>query len=116
MNTTTITPMKAWLNAATAAEREALAAAVGTSSQYLAHLAVNGDKSYKREPKPALAAAIERETKALFKTSKGRLPVVWRTDLVTACRQCDFARKCLGETALRSEFSVVVGPSGDTPA
>ena len=106
---TTITPMKAWLNAATLAERELLAKNAGTSAQYIAHLAVNDDKLYKREPKPTLAAAIERETKAMAKASKGRLPIVWRTDLVTACRQCEFARKCLGEAAVRSEFPVVVG-------
>ena len=55
---TTITPMKAFLNAATAAEREALAAKVGTSNQYLSHLAVNDDRQYKREPKIGLAAGI----------------------------------------------------------
>jgi hypothetical protein len=104
----TITPLKAWLNAATTAEREMLAQNVGTSAQYLGHIAVNDDKLYRREPKPALAAAIERETKAMAKISKGRLPVVWRTDLVSACRQCEFARKCLGETAERSEFPIVV--------
>ena len=104
----TITPMKAWLNAATTAERELLANNAGTSAQYLSHLAVNDDKLYRREPKPALAAAIERETKAMAKASKGRLPVVWRTDLVTACRDCSFAKKCLGEIAERSEFPIVV--------
>lgn len=108
----TITPLKAWLNAATTAEREMLAKNAGTSVQYLSHLAVNDDKLYKREPKPALAAAIERETKAMARASKGRLPVVYRTDLVTACRQCEFARKCLGETAVRSEFPVVVDSEG----
>ena len=105
----TITPLKAWLKLATIAERETLAKNVGTSAMYLSHLAVNDDKLYRREPKPALAAAIERETKAMAKASKGRLPVVWRTDLVTACRECEFARKCLGERATASEFPIVEG-------
>lgn len=105
----TITPLKVWLRQATTAERELLATNTGTSAQYLSHLAVNDDKLYKREPKPALAAAIERETKAMAKASKGRLPVVWRTDLVTACRECEFARKCLGERATASEFPIVEG-------
>ncbi len=111
---TTITPLKAFLNAATAAEKQLLADRAGTSVQYLGHLSVNDDKLYKREPKPALAAAIERETKALAKASKGRLPPVYRTDLVTACRECEFARKCLGETAVRSEFPIVVGVDADS--
>lgn len=107
----TITPMKAWLNAATTAERELLAKNTGTSAQYLSHIAVNDDKLYKREPKPALAAAIERETKAMAKASKGRLPVVLRTDLVTACRNCEFAQKCLGDRATASQFPIVVDTS-----
>lgn len=106
---TTITSLKAWLNAATTAEQSLLADRVGTSRQYLSHIAVNDDKSYKREPKPALAAAIERETKSMAKASKGRLPVVLRTDLVEACRQCEFARKCLGEDVIvRGDFPIVV--------
>lgn len=103
----TITPMRAWLKAATVDERETLARRANTSAQYLAHLAVNDDKRYKREPKIALAAAIERETKAMAKASKGRLPVVLRTDLVEGCRQCEYARRCLGERAIASEFPIV---------
>jgi hypothetical protein len=103
----TITPMKAWLNQATAAERALLAQNTGTSAAYLSHLAVNDDKLYKREPKPALAAAIERETKAMAKASRGRLPIVYRTDLVTACRECEYAKKCLGEKATASHFPIV---------
>lgn len=103
-----ITPLKAWIMAATSDERELLAQRVGTSVQYIGHLAVNDDKQYKREPKASLAAAIERETKARNKASKGRLPVVYRTDLNATCRGCEFARKCLGdEVVVRSEFPVV---------
>lgn len=113
---TTITPMKAFLNAATAGEREALAVAVGTSCQYLAHLAVNEDRNYRREPKIGLAAGIERETIALAKTSKGRLPVVLRTDLVEGCRACPYAQKVLGERGVRSEFQIVVASGKDQDA
>ena len=104
---TTITPMKAWLQAASPLEREALAKEVGTSVQYLSHLAVNSDKKYRREPKILLAAGIERETKKMAKTSKGRLPEVLRTDLVEGCRLCAYAQKCLGERAVASEFAIV---------
>lgn len=106
---TTITQLKAWLNAATPAERETLAKLVNTSVQYLSHVAVNEDKAYRREPKIPLAAGIERETAAMARVSKGRLPVVLRTDLVEGCRACPYARKALGERALQSEFAIVVG-------
>lgn len=112
---TTITPMKVWLQQATTPERELLAQKAGTSSQYLSHVAVNEDKNYRREPKIALAAAIERETAAMAKTSKGRLPVVLRTDLIEGCRQCPYAQKVLGERAVRSEFPIVV-VEGSAPA
>ena len=85
------------LQAATPAEREALAKAVSTSVQYLSHVAVNEDKAYKREPKIPLAAGIERETSRMAKQSKGRLPIVLRTDMIEGCRACPYAQKVLGE-------------------
>jgi len=53
------------------------------------------------------AQAIERETKLMAKASKGRLPVIYRTDLCEACRSCDFAAKCLGDRVVVSEFPIV---------
>jgi len=108
----TITTLKSFLNAATLGERELLARNVKTSVAYLGHLAVNDDKKYKREPKPELAAAIERETKKMARNSKGRLPVVLRTDLISACRECEFAKKCLGERITASHFPIVVEDHG----
>lgn len=106
----TLTVLKTWLRAATAAEREQMAQRAGTSVQYLHHLAAGEETNYKREPKPALAAAIERETIAMAKASKGRLPTVYRTDLVSACRACSFAVKCLGQDiVVRGEFPIVNG-------
>jgi len=105
---TTLTVLKSWMRAATAAEREQMAQRAGTSVAYLHHLAAGEETNYKREPKPGLAAAIERETKVMHKASKGRLPIVYRTDLVTACRQCEFAQRCLGsEVIVRGEFPIV---------
>ncbi len=105
----TLTVLKTWLRAATNAEREQMAQRAGTSTQYLNHLAAGEETNYRREPKPALAAAIERETKVMAKASMGRLPIVYRTDLVTACRQCEFARKCLGQDIIvRGDFPIVV--------
>lgn len=106
--TNTITPMKAWMRQATPDEQVALAERAGTSRQYLHHLSASEDKRYKREPSASLAAAIERETKAMHKASKGRLPIVYRTDLNSTCRGCDFARRCLGDAVVTAgEFPIV---------
>ena len=106
----TLTALKSWMRQATPAERSQMAERAGTSVAYLHHLAAGEETNYKREPKPALAAAIERETKLMAKASKGRLPIVYRTDLVTACRQCEFAQRCLGQDVIvRGEFPVVAG-------
>lgn len=99
--------MKLWMKAATPAEQEMLAELCGTSRSYLYHLAASEDKAYAREPKPRLAAAIERVSADMHRASKGRLPRIYRTDLVTACRECEFAQKCLGQAAVRSEFPIV---------
>lgn len=100
--TKTITPLRAWMAAATSEEQKLLAAriesSVGTLYQY---------SSGHRQVSAARGIAIERETKAMARVSKGRLPVVWRTDTVAACRSCDFARRCLGDKALASEFPIV---------
>ena len=57
-----------------------------------------------------LGAAIERATRAMAEVNPV-LPIVYRTDMVEACRNCEYARKCLGEPAVASEF-----PIGDPAA
>jgi hypothetical protein len=84
-----------------------LADRVGTTKQYLYHLSASEDKLYSREPKPRLAAAIERVSAEMHKATGGRLPLIYRTDLVTACRECYFAQKCLGPAAIRGEFPIL---------
>lgn len=96
--------MKIWLRNASTPEQEDLAKRVGTSVMYLRHLSAGEDKRYHREAKPALAAAIERETLAMRRPG---LEPVYRTDLNGTCRECSFARKCLGERATASEFPVL---------
>lgn len=112
----TMTSMKAWMRASTSAEKDALAERSGTSVAYLHHLAAGEETNYRREAKPTLAAAIERETKVMARASKGRLPVVYRTDLNSACRGCDFARRCLGDdVVVRGSFPIAVEvEAGDT--
>lgn len=110
----TITSLKTWMNASTHDEKKLLAERAGTSVAYLYHLAAGEEKGYKREPKPALAGAIERETKAMNRASRGRLPIIYRTDLNSHCRGCDFARRCLGEEVVTgSHFPVVTGVTLD---
>lgn len=112
----TISPLRAWMLAATPDEHRILAERAGTSKAYLHHLAAGEASNYKREPKASLAAAIERETKAMNRASGGRLPVVYRTDLNSTCRQCEFARKCLGdEVVTRSEFQIVEAQQLELP-
>ena len=100
---TTITPIKIWMAAATPDEQELLAQRVGTTRAMLYQYS-GGHRSASAER----AIAIERETKAMHRASKGRLPIVYRTDLSAACRSCEFAARCLGEAVVvRSEFPIV---------
>jgi hypothetical protein len=96
--------LKLWMRAATPDEQELLAERAGTSRQYLYQLS-GGFRICSAE----LGSCIERETRVMAKASKARLPVVYRTDLVPACRACEYAHKCLGARAIASEFPIVTG-------
>lgn len=98
----TITPLRAWMRAATPDERELLAARAGTTVGML-----NQYAGGHRECSAARAGEIEAATTAMSKASKGRLQVVYRTDLAVACRECPYAQKCLGERAVASQFPIV---------
>ena len=100
----TLHPLKVWMAAATADEQELLAQRVGTTRANLYQYAGGH-----RQASAERGGAIERETRAMAKASKGRLPVVVRTDIVSACRACEYAQKCLGERAVVSEFPIVEG-------
>jgi len=98
--------IKQWMRLSTTQEQEELARLAGTSRAYLYHLAGNTDKSYSREPQPKLAIAIEVASATLHKRTKGALPKIYRTDLVSSCRECSFAQRCLGAAAVRSDFPI----------
>lgn len=85
------------MQAATAAEQEDLASRIGSSRNYLYHLAGGF-----RSASPELGRAIELSTYDMRREIGERLPLVFRTDLAPACASCDFAKKCLGNTASRS--------------
>jgi hypothetical protein len=104
----TMSQLKAWMRLATPEEQAALAKAAGTSRTYLYHLA-NDKSSYGRYASPGLARRLE-EAAAPLAAANPRLPRLLRTDLAEACRACDFARQCLGASAItESEFRVEIG-------
>lgn len=78
---------------ATTTEQEALATKVGTSRAVLYQYA-----SAYRGLGTERAISVEKATTAMNKSTRGRLPVIPRTTLSEACRKCEFAKKCLGET------------------
>lgn len=100
----TISPMRAWMAAATPDEQQLLAKRAGTTRAHLYQLAGGH-----RQASSAMAGRIEAATLQMHKASKGRLPQVVRTDLCEACRACQYAAKCLGERAVVSEFPIVSG-------
>lgn len=91
--------LKAWMQIATPEQQEDLATRAGTTRPYLYHLA--GEF---REATPVLAKYIEHASLEMHKETRGALPKVYRTDLNGACRQCDFAAKCLGGAIVAGEF------------
>lgn len=93
---------KTWMRAATPEEQTMLAKAVGSSRKYLYQIS----GGFKRAS-AARGSAIEREAAKMHRASLGRLPLVYRTDLVEACRNCEFAQKCLGAAAVRADFPIV---------
>lgn len=100
--------LKVWLKMATAPERELLAKLAGTKLSYLYFLS-NPDKDYGRvasaELAGRIAAASDQVRSEGGPDAKRRLPRLLRTDLSPVCQGCAFARRCLGDAAIASEFS-----------
>jgi hypothetical protein len=103
-----MTPVKAWMQVATRGRQEQLAKRAGTTRAYLYHLAGGF-----RAASPELAMAIERVSAEMHRESRGRLPRLYRTDMAPVCRSCDFAQRCLGPIAVRSEFDYVRDDAGE---
>lgn len=93
---------KTWMKAATPSEQSVLADVLGSSREYLYQLSGGF-----RKASPERGAAIEAASARMHEASQGRLPRIYRTDMVEACRNCEFAQRCLGPAATRSEFTVV---------
>lgn len=97
--TTKTNPVKVWMSSATKDQQELLATAVGTSRGMLYQYASNN-----RTPSAERAIKIEAATMLMSKQTRGKLPVLYRSDMSTACATCHFAQKCLGT---KSEFPVL---------
>lgn len=83
-----------WMQRASTKEQQELARRAKTSRAYL-YVLSNSQGNYTREARPALAARIEKGTLAM-RDKNAKLPPVMRTDLNTDCRNCEFAKKCMG--------------------
>lgn len=81
--------LRKFLTAATEEERDRLAAAAGTSTSYLYTIA-GGHRHAKIET----VAAIERASTTMSKRSRGRLPIVPRSDLASTCAECPHFKAC----------------------
>lgn len=101
---TVVSALKLWMRLATAAEQEALAAKCDTSRQMLYQVA-NGHRNFSASK----AGLIEAASAAMHKATRGRLPLLYRSDLAIACASCAYARECLGA---RAEFELVDDSAG----
>jgi DNA-binding transcriptional regulator YdaS (Cro superfamily) len=93
-----ITLLKSWMRAATTAEQHKLANLISTTPGMLYQYS-NGE----RQVSPVRAREMEMAT-ALLAKANPTLPLLYRTDLASACAGCEFAKKCLAEKADRAEF------------
>lgn len=89
-----MTKMTEWMRLASTKEQHELARRAKTSRQYL-YVLSNDRSPHTREAQPELAARIEKASVHLNRKNPN-LPVVMRTDLNQACRNCEYARRCQG--------------------
>ena len=97
------TALKLWMREATPEEQQTLADAIASGSRNTLYQ-IAGQH---RQVRPGKAAEIERVTRAMNEATKGRLPIIYRTDMAAECARCEFARRCLGEVAMRADFPVI---------
>jgi hypothetical protein len=101
-----IDTLHTWLLAATSDEQQQLAdASTSGSTNTLFQYALGN-----RTPSAEKAGMIEQAAEPITRKSKGRLPQLLRTDMVAACRECPYARKCLGAKAAGGDFEPLREP------
>lgn len=100
-----IDTLHTWLLAASRDEQQQLAdAATNGSVNALFQYALGH-----RNPSAEKAGLIETAAEPISRRSKGRLPRILRTDLSAACRECPYARRCLGVSASAGDFEPLKG-------
>lgn len=98
--------LKVFLNAASAAEKTALAEMSGTTLGTLHQVAGGYRKNGEAVVRAGLARRIEEAAIILRKKNRA-LPELFRTDLSPECRGCDFAQRCLGNKTAGGDFAVL---------
>lgn len=83
--------LKKFIDHATQPEIAELASRAGTSQHYLVHQ-LGGER---RGASAKLAGNIEKGSRVIAGRSRGRLPVIPRTDLCEACAACPYAKACI---------------------
>lgn len=87
--------LREWMRAASTKEQSELARRAKTSRAYL-YVLSNNDSVHSREPRPSLAARIEKAS-GVMRLKNPKLPAVTRVELNTDCRNCEYARACLNQ-------------------
>lgn len=93
--------LKVWMRSATPDEQVKLADAAHTSRGALYQVA-----SGHRQFRPGKAGLLEDAAEQL-RAINPTLPTLYKTDLAPECASCKYARACLGDVVLRSEFPIV---------
>ena len=82
----TVAPLKEFKKAATKAEQQQLADAVGTTAAYLFNqLGIHREFTFDK------AASVEFATIEIARDNGGKTPIITRDQLVAACSKCPFA-------------------------
>ena len=98
--------LKVFLNAATSAEKAMLADLSGTTLGTLHQVAGGYRKNGAAVVRAGLAMRIEAAVAVLRKANRS-LPELFRTNLSPECRECDFAKRCLGNKTAGGDFAVL---------
>lgn len=82
------TALKNWMSKASPPEQEDLAKRLGASRPYLYQISGGFSKV-----SAARAGELEEASRDMHRASKGRLPVLLRSELCSACAGCPYAKK-----------------------
>lgn len=103
--------LRKWMRVATPEERQELADRAGTTIGNLHQISGSYRSGGRPQIRSGLAIRIEQAARILQKENRD-LPSLVRTDLSPECADCEYARKCLGNRAVESDFAIL--PAGDT--